>query len=61
MSFESITQEKAPNASGSYEHAEQEIHIERVTTLEMDNFRGLSVKCVLVYLVNRLLLASCNC
>lgn len=51
MASEGFPHEKSPHAGEQYETTEQPLAIERVATVDVDNYQGLTVKCVVVYLV----------
>lgn len=58
MASQETTQEKL---STTYEQSEQEVPVERIATIEVDNFEGLTVKCVVVYLVSTPRTVMYNC
>lgn len=53
MAPEAIPPEKSPNTIEHYENVEQEVHPDRVPTVEVDTYQGLTLTCVIVYLVRR--------
>lgn len=53
MASEAIPPEKSPNTIEHYENVEQEVHLDRVPTVEVDTYQGLTLTCVIVYLVRR--------
>jgi hypothetical protein len=50
-----VLEEKAALNGQKAQHVEQERSMERVNTIDIDNYQGLTITCVLVYLVR-----SCN-
>ncbi|KAH6955604.1 major facilitator superfamily domain-containing protein [Ilyonectria sp. MPI-CAGE-AT-0026] len=50
MASEATPPEKSPNSIEHYENVEQAVHLDRVPTVEVDTYQGLTLTCVIVYL-----------
>lgn len=61
MSVQAVPSEKTANTSEQSKDTEQVVCIDRVPTIEVDNYKGLTFKCVIVYLVRAVLPAVPAC